>query len=149
MQNEQLHYTTSHHLFMSCRVLLPSASTRSLLRPSTRSALQTAFRAQIPVVVTRNFNISRKMDADMAKAKESMPEKDYWKTRPPYKIHDKGENFKARYEASCHCGKVKYQLSREEPLDSKLCHCTTCQTQHGISYPCTISRREARVLTVW
>ena len=54
-----------------------------------------------------------------------------WKKRPPYRIHDPNEHFKARYEASCHCGKVQYQLSREEPLDSKLCHCTTCQSQHG------------------
>ena len=58
-----------------------------------------------------------------------------WKTRPPYQIHTKEEHFDARHDASCHCGKVKYQLSREEPLDSKLCHCTTCQTQHGMSSP--------------
>jgi hypothetical protein len=56
-----------------------------------------------------------------------------WKTRAPYKIHEPNEHFKARYEAACHCGKVEYELSREEPLDSKLCHCTTCQTQHGKS----------------
>ena len=55
-----------------------------------------------------------------------------WQKRAPYRIHEPNEHFKARYEASCHCGKVKYQLSREEPLDSKLCHCTTCQTQHGM-----------------
>jgi hypothetical protein len=54
-----------------------------------------------------------------------------WKTKAPYKIHESNEHFKARYEAACHCGKVEYELSREEPLDSKLCHCTTCQTQHG------------------
>ena len=63
-------------------------------------------------------------------AKKAAPEKDQWKFAPPYSMHDPKE-FKARYEASCHCGKVKYQLSREKPLDSKLCHCTTCQTQHG------------------
>lgn len=51
-----------------------------------------------------------------------------WKKRAPYRIHESNEHFKARYEASCHCGKVQYELSREEPLDSKLCHCTTCQT---------------------
>lgn len=56
-----------------------------------------------------------------------------WKTKPPYKIHEPNEHFEARYEAACHCGKVEYELSREEPLDSKLCHCTTCQTQHGKS----------------
>lgn len=54
-----------------------------------------------------------------------------WKHRPPYKVHDNNANFNARYEASCHCGKVKYQLSREKPLDSKYCHCTTCQKLHG------------------
>ena len=58
-----------------------------------------------------------------------------WKKRAPYKVHEPNEHFNVRYEASCHCGKVKYQLSREEPLDSKLCHCTTCQTQHGMSAP--------------
>lgn len=54
-----------------------------------------------------------------------------WKIKSPYRMHDPNEHFEARYEAACHCGKVEYELSREEPLDSKLCHCTTCQTQHG------------------
>nr|OQO28918.1 hypothetical protein B0A51_03938 [Rachicladosporium sp. CCFEE 5018] len=57
-----------------------------------------------------------------------------WKKNAPYKIHDTGKDFKVRYEASCHCGKVTYQLSREAPLDSKLCHCTTCQTQHAAPF---------------
>lgn len=54
-----------------------------------------------------------------------------WKFKEPYKIHDKGSDFKALYEGECHCGKVKYELSREKPLDAKYCHCTTCQTLHG------------------
>lgn len=57
-----------------------------------------------------------------------------WKHRAPYKVHDNDPNFHARYEASCHCGKVKYQLSREKPLDSKFCHCTTCQKLHGTKH---------------
>jgi hypothetical protein len=57
-----------------------------------------------------------------------------WKQRAPYRIHEPEENFPKRYEASCHCGQVKYQLSRETPLDSKLCHCTTCQTQHAAPF---------------
>jgi hypothetical protein len=56
-----------------------------------------------------------------------------WKFRAPYKVHENEDGFKALYEASCHCGKVKYQLSREEPLDAKYCHCTTCQVLHGSS----------------
>ncbi|KAK5126538.1 hypothetical protein LTR08_004666 [Meristemomyces frigidus] len=73
------------------------------------------------------------MSDKLEQAKKDAPEKDQWKFRPPYSMHDPKE-FKARYEASCHCGKVKYQLSREEPLDSKLCHCTTCQTQHAAPF---------------
>jgi hypothetical protein len=54
-----------------------------------------------------------------------------WKFRAPYKVHTNEDGFKALYEASCHCGRVKYQLSREKPLDAKYCHCTTCQVLHG------------------
>lgn len=54
-----------------------------------------------------------------------------WKHRAPYKVHGNDGDFKARYTGSCHCGKVTYQLSREKPLDSKYCHCTTCQKIHG------------------
>ncbi|MCJ1409495.1 hypothetical protein MMC19_003576 [Ptychographa xylographoides] len=59
---------------------------------------------------------------------------DEWKTRPPYKIHDNDKNFNALYEGSCHCGRVQYQLSREKPLASKYCHCTTCQRLHGAPF---------------
>jgi hypothetical protein len=54
-----------------------------------------------------------------------------WKFRAPYKIHDDTDSFNALYEASCHCGRVNYQLSREKPVDAKYCHCTTCQRLHG------------------
>ncbi|PNS16537.1 hypothetical protein CAC42_271 [Sphaceloma murrayae] len=57
-----------------------------------------------------------------------------WKQRAPYRIHEPNEDFHVRYEGSCHCGRVKYQLSREEPLSSKFCHCTTCQTQHAAPF---------------
>ncbi|KAL8933203.1 MAG: hypothetical protein Q9216_006471 [Gyalolechia sp. 2 TL-2023] len=57
-----------------------------------------------------------------------------WKHRAPYRVHDQAEDFKVRYEGSCHCGKVKYQLSREKPLDAKYCHCTTCQKIHGAPF---------------
>lgn len=67
--------------------------------------------------------------------KESKEGLNDWKLRPPYQMHKKNDGFHARYHASCHCGKVEYELSREEPLDSKLCHCTTCQTQHGMHNP--------------
>ena len=58
-------------------------------------------------------------------------EENEWKFRAPYKIHESSDKFNAIYEASCHCGRVQYQLSREKPLDAKYCHCTTCQRLHG------------------
>jgi len=57
-----------------------------------------------------------------------------WKFQVPYKVHSKEDNFKALYEASCHCGRVQYQLSREKPLDAKYCHCSTCQVLHGAPF---------------
>lgn len=77
---------------------------------------------------------ARRMDKDQSRG-ESTTGISEWKTRPPYRVHDKAEDFDVKYTANCHCGKVEYQLSRQEPLDSKLCHCTTCQTQHGAPSP--------------
>lgn len=60
--------------------------------------------------------------------------KDEWKHRAPYGVHDKNENFKAKWKGGCHCGRVKYELSRDRPLASKYCHCTTCQRLHGAPF---------------
>lgn len=62
---------------------------------------------------------------------------DEWKHREPYRIHEDNENFPVKWEGSCHCGKVTYELSREKPLAAKYCHCTTCQRLHGVSVPPT------------
>jgi len=60
---------------------------------------------------------------------------DDWKKKPPYNVHDdNNEGFDVKWEGRCHCGKVKYQLSRDKPLDSKYCHCTTCQRLHGAPF---------------
>jgi hypothetical protein len=63
---------------------------------------------------------------------QSENKSDDWKYQAPYKIHEKG-SFDAKYEASCHCGKVQFQINREKPLDAKYCHCLTCQRLHGMS----------------
>lgn len=59
---------------------------------------------------------------------------DEWKHREPYRIHQSGENFPVKWRGGCHCGRVKFQLSRERPLVSKYCHCTTCQRLHGAPF---------------
>lgn len=120
---------------MSTKLLTPALYTHIAGRSTARPRPFFTIR---PLIVSnphakRSFTASFAMDADQAKGKSELPDKDQWKSKPPYKLHEPNEHFKARYEASCHCGKVKYQLSRQEPLDSKLCHCTTCQTQHGKS----------------
>ena len=61
-------------------------------------------------------------------------EEDKWKERPPYRIHDKAD-FDAKWKGKCHCGAVQYELSRDKPLASKYCHCTTCQRLHGVRLP--------------
>lgn len=58
---------------------------------------------------------------------------DEWKHREPYRVHEDGEDFPVKWKGKCHCGKTKYQLSRDKPLASKYCHCTTCQRLHGVS----------------
>lgn len=59
---------------------------------------------------------------------------DEWKHRAPYHIHKGDEEFPVKWRGGCHCGRVKYQLSRERPLASKYCHCTTCQRLHGAPF---------------
>lgn len=38
--------------------------------------------------------------------------------------------FIPKYRASCFCGRVRYEVSAD-PMDSKICHCRTCQKLHG------------------
>ncbi|KAK0935994.1 hypothetical protein LTR29_012455 [Friedmanniomyces endolithicus] len=120
---------------MSLKVLLPSTTAKVVFKQTPRYTTQTALRFRAPVLRSTFTTSPRiKMDAAEAKFKESVPEKDHWKTKAPYKVHDPQDHFDVKYEASCHCGKAQFQLSRDEPLDSKLCHCTTCQTQHAAPF---------------
>ncbi|ORY65152.1 Mss4-like protein [Pseudomassariella vexata] len=58
-----------------------------------------------------------------------------WKQQPPYR-HSKEDaaKFDKKHEASCHCGRVKYWLSRDAPLVAKYCHCRGCQVLHGAPF---------------
>lgn len=58
-----------------------------------------------------------------------------WKTAHPYQKPSNNDDFKAKWEGSCHCGSIKYLLSREKPLSSKYCHCVDCQRMHAVSEP--------------
>ena len=79
----------------------------------------------------RSFEESAMSDGQNKNVSEPQDGPDDWKHGVPYRIHEKNEDFSVRYEGGCHCGRVRYQLSREKPLASKYCHCTTCQRLHG------------------
>lgn len=51
-----------------------------------------------------------------------------WMKKSPYVPDD--PNFKAKYHASCYCGRVEFEACAD-PVDAKLCHCRGCQKLHG------------------
>ncbi|KAF9479772.1 hypothetical protein BDN70DRAFT_833912 [Pholiota conissans] len=53
--------------------------------------------------------------------------------RPPYSL-DQTKPFKKRYEGSCFCKKVQFDIATDAPLDAKFCHCPTCQKLHGAPF---------------
>lgn len=117
--------TSPAHLSLTLRTISPASQTSRIL-----------FRIHIlqPRISVRTMAeqaSTYRTNGDNGDEGNTDGEHNEWKHRAPYKVHDNDPDFHARYEASCHCGKVCYQLSREKPLDSKYCHCTTCQKLHG------------------
>ncbi|CBY01630.1 predicted protein [Plenodomus lingam JN3] len=116
------------------RLTFTSSFSACSTAPLSRSPLVAA--AQFPRQQTKTlsstaFKMFKEQRIDQSRGEETEGLSE-WKKRAPYRVHDDMKKFDVKYEANCHCGKVSYQLSRREPLDSKLCHCTTCQTQHGM-----------------
>lgn len=56
-----------------------------------------------------------------------------WQLDHPYCVPTPKEISEAKWEGLCHCGQIRFFLSREEPLNSKYCHCSDCQTMHAVS----------------
>ncbi|KAL7933171.1 Mss4-like protein [Trichoderma chlorosporum] len=55
-----------------------------------------------------------------------------WKTQPPYQ--EPNQSFNKALQGTCHCGRVKYWLSKDKPLASKYCHCNDCKVIHGAPF---------------
>ncbi|TFY80661.1 hypothetical protein EWM64_g3354 [Hericium alpestre] len=53
--------------------------------------------------------------------------------KPPYFWKGEPGMFIPKYTSTCWCSKVKFQF-HGEPLDTKHCHCTQCQTLHGAPF---------------
>lgn len=113
-----VHYKCIHKNTFLSALTDASLRARSIQGPLTRTSPAAA-----RVLATQFHTSSARMGLDD------------WKYNAPYKVHENDPNFRVRYEGGCHCGRVKYQLSRDKPLDSKYCHCTTCQTLHGERLP--------------
>lgn len=65
------------------------------------------------------------MTANNAQAAEA------WKHQAPYLPPKDEEDFKTRHKASCLCGEIQYVVD-SDPVAAKFCHCTSCQTLHGV-----------------
>lgn len=129
--------TASYRLNTIQRHLQPASQTRQNTTAGTHSCPLGVDKKRTEGLNGQNMGSdqTQKEIKDQDQGREQHAEgKNEWKKRPPYRVHEPDEHFDVKYEANCHCGRVKYQLSREEPLDSKLCHCTTCQTQHGMKH---------------
>lgn len=124
---------------MAYRKLVRPLTTQSPIyqqrtRPIARLAFVITQTSSPSTQTRRDFSKEMGLKADRkveAPNGDQVSEKDLWKYRAPYAVHDAKEDFDVKCKGNCHCGKVQFELSRDRPLASKLCHCTTCQTQHG------------------
>eukprot|EP00300_Choanocystis_sp_HF-7_P009508 c1646_g1_i1.p1 GENE.c1646_g1_i1~~c1646_g1_i1.p1 ORF type:complete len:505 (-),score=86.00 c1646_g1_i1:11-1525(-) len=51
-----------------------------------------------------------------------------WSDLPPFNVTLK--SFESRYSASCHCGRVRFDVS-VDPVAAKICDCVLCAKLHG------------------
>ena len=126
------HFCPPHHLYHSPpNYPHPSQHIHSPSSLTTASTTTTRMASTSPEKTDPGTSTTRGQEGGNLKQPEG-PED--WKHRAPYRIHESNGDFNALYDGSCHCGKVQFSLSREKPLASKFCHCTTCQRLHGTRF---------------
>ncbi|KAI0377919.1 Mss4-like protein [Hypomontagnella monticulosa] len=120
-----------HHLCYS-NILYPSAFIFLVtsLEPSVKSHLHTASKVQS----LGNQDKTMENTEMEIKASTGISDDESWKSRPPYQTTTSNAHFDKKWTAHCHCGRVKYWLSRNAPLASKFCHCVDCQGLHGAPF---------------
>lgn len=111
---------------------------RDPIRPTSTTSLNTS--------CSRYFVLS----SNQAMAGDENPSARSWENEPPYKPPSQRPDFTAQHRGSCHCGRVKYSLSRDRPLASKYCHCRDCQVLHGKPAPvqCRPENRPAHMVSL-
>jgi len=60
-----------------------------------------------------------------------MTQNDDWRHAPPYS--QRAGAFVTKYRAQCYCGAVAFEVC-SDPVDSKICHCRSCQSLHGAPF---------------
>ncbi|KAK9829313.1 hypothetical protein WJX72_005152 [[Myrmecia] bisecta] len=106
----------------------PFRTPESTAQYMLRSTLYHRIRGGVSLCKQVQHNQPRNMSKRPASA---MAESEDWKQKPPYvRPKDAQEPWKPKYKGQCFCGKVKFEVS-EDPVDAKICHCTTCQRLHG------------------
>lgn len=128
-----IHPTRKHHLFLLSLLKQPSRNSYSST-PHSFSHTHTTFRRFRHTMPSSLKQCQDKATSNGHQDEDIKGPSNEWKFNSPYRVHEPTDNFKPLYEASCHCGRIQYQLSRERPLASKLCHCSTCQTLHGAMF---------------
>lgn len=83
---------------------------------------------RIPRITQLPYRVS--LPPSKKKMTANEPRED-WQKQPPYRPISQDPGFAAKHTGSCHCGRVRYSLSRDRPLSSKYCHCRDCQALHG------------------
>ncbi|KAI1437272.1 Mss4-like protein [Xylaria sp. CBS 124048] len=115
-----------------CKQATPPPSIRS--RPPIKSPPQSSNRLSFHAMTSkRETRQDRKARLERGDPKDRQDGND-WAHRPPYRTANENDDFEKRHTAHCHCGRVKYWLSREKPLATKFCHCTDCQALHGAPF---------------
>lgn len=121
-------HSTSRRVYQCCqsRPLRSNFVTRSSSILCRRTNMSED-KSQDPPQTRQSHNAAHADVKDM----KDVPETEQWKYRAPYTIHEPSDGFKAIYTGQCHCGQVKFELNRDQPLACKYCHCVDCQVQHG------------------
>lgn len=111
--------------------LLRSVCTRGSNRHTTRQPLLALLRRPISTPAMSEARNNSHDTRHMGPAEKNQVHINRM-NRPPYSNPD--ALFSPRYEGSCFCGAVKFQISRERPLEAKFCHCHGCQLLHGAPF---------------
>lgn len=121
-----MHYIRPERRASFVVVIQRFAQQRTLILGTHWRGLRTFRRGKMAGVLSED-HLSMSDIPAAAQEKEEL-----WKYRAPYQVQKDHEFGSVKWRGKCHCGRVQYQLKRENPLAAKFCHCRACQVLHGL-----------------